>query len=396
MAAPSRAACLNSNPHSPPTPPMTEQHPSASAAVDSAVSDPAASSGDAEALRAELASARERERALLAVLASAAEMYRRPAPGDLMRMVLQGAASLAGAPDGVLAATALGGIEGEGTRSEADDPLDVRVAIGRFTGAFDLSALPGDAAAAAQRALAENRVRVDGGRVCIPLRANDRPAAVVVLDGAARADEGVLGTFAELAGGALALVLAGSGAGMDAVTGTYVRAAAVQRLRQVLKGVHRRGEPCSVLRVRIDDMAALVREHGPATGDRALLAGGDMLRYWLRDTDVVGRWSPDEFLVVLPDTGPEGERIVSRRLHEQGGWIGFQQGDGHVELSLSIGSATLQGATERETGILGEDAFEAMGRALLDAAGQSLDSAAERGGVGDARGCTWEAARAGS
>ncbi|MDB4949509.1 MAG: hypothetical protein JWM27_2158 [Gemmatimonadetes bacterium] len=359
------------------------------------------SSASAETLGAaspadEVAVLRAREKALRTVLAAAVEMYRRPAAADLMRALLERGAELTGAADGVLAATALGGIEGEGARSTGDGGgVDVRFGIGRFAGAFDLASLPAESRAAAEAALGDGRVRVEAGRAAIPLRANDRAAAVLLLEGGSEVDRDVLESFAELASGALALVLAGAGASMDPVTGTYVRAAAVQRLRQMLKGVHRRGEPCSVLRVRIDDLPSLVQRHGPAAGDRALLTAGDMLRYWLRDTDLVGRWSPDEFLVVLPDTGAEGERIVARRLHEQGAWLGFQQDDDHVELSLSIGAATLQGATEHETGILDAEAFESMAQALADGAGASLAATGGRGGVGDARACTWDAARAG-
>jgi diguanylate cyclase (GGDEF)-like protein len=174
-----------------------------------------------------------------------------------------------------------------------------------------------------------------------------------------------------------------------------VRAAAAQRLRQMLKGVHRRGEPCAVLRVKVDDFHGLVRRHGPAAGDRALLTAAEMLRYWLRDTDMVGRWAADEFLVVLPDTGAEGERIVSRRLHEQGAWLGFQQNDDHVDLSLSIGAATLKGATEHETGILNDEAFEAMAAALADGAADSLAATRGHGGVGEPRALAWDAARGG-
>jgi diguanylate cyclase (GGDEF)-like protein len=347
---------------------------------------------DAASLRDEFAASRAREQALRTLLSAAVEMYRRPSPEDLMRLLLERAAALAGAADGVLAATALGGAEGEGARSASDDgALDVRFGVGRYAGAFDLDALPAEAREAASAALAGGRVSEAGGRVAIPLRANDRPAAVVLLEGARSADRELLERFAELGSGALALVLAGSGASMDAVSGTYVRSAAVQRLRQMLKGVHRRGEPCAVLRVRVDDFAALVRRHGPAAGDRALLAAAEMLRYWLRDTDMVGRWAADEFLVVLPDTGAEGERIVSRRLHEQGAWLGFQQDDDHVDLSLSIGAATLKGATEHETGILNAGAFEAMAAALAEGAGASLPSG--RGGVGDPKAITWDAAR---
>jgi diguanylate cyclase (GGDEF)-like protein len=347
---------------------------------------------DVATLRDELAASRAREQALRALLSAAVEMYRRPSPDDLMRLLLERAAALTGAPDGVFAATALGGVEGEAARSASEDALlDVRFGVGRFAGAFDLDALPGPVRDAARAALGGGRVSAEGGRVAIPLRANDRPAAVVLLEGAREADRELLERFGELASGALALVLAGSGASMDAVSGTYVRSAAVQRLRQILKGVHRRGEPCSVLRVRVDDFAALVQKHGPAAGDRALLTAGEMLRYWLRDTDMVGRWGPDEFLVVLPDTGAEGERIVARRLHEQGAWLGFQQDDDHVDLSLGIGASTLKGATEHETGILPAEAFEAMAEALAEAAGSSLNDTRGRAGMGDPLALTWDA-----
>jgi len=70
----------------------------------------------------------------------------------------------------------------------------------------------------------------------------------------------------------------------------------------------------SILLIDIDDFKSLNDTHGHLLGDRALQAIGEILRRNLRKPDRAGRFGGDEFLVILPETGPEGAATLAERL----------------------------------------------------------------------------------
>ena len=72
--------------------------------------------------------------------------------------------------------------------------------------------------------------------------------------------------------------------------------------------------PLSVVMIDIDDFSVFNDEHGHQTGDEMLRRTALVLRSALRSCDLVGRWGGEEFLVVLPDTDPEGAVVVAERL----------------------------------------------------------------------------------
>ena len=60
----------------------------------------------------------------------------------------------------------------------------------------------------------------------------------------------------------------------------------------------------SVVVVNVDEMTTIVDAHGRNTGDDILDKVAIYLSEKLRDQDVLGRWSSDEFIIFLPQTGP--------------------------------------------------------------------------------------------
>ena len=70
----------------------------------------------------------------------------------------------------------------------------------------------------------------------------------------------------------------------------------------------------SVCMVDIDLFKAVNDNHGHAVGDRVLAAVGLCLSNQLRTGDMVARFGGEEFLLVLPNTSPEGAYNVAERL----------------------------------------------------------------------------------
>jgi len=66
--------------------------------------------------------------------------------------------------------------------------------------------------------------------------------------------------------------------------------------------------------VDVDRLRYVNETQGDGAGDKYLSIVAASLERALRETDTVGRWGDDEFLVLLPETGVEGAALVCERL----------------------------------------------------------------------------------
>jgi diguanylate cyclase (GGDEF)-like protein len=135
-------------------------------------------------------------------------------------------------------------------------------------------------------------------------------------------------------------------AGHDPVTGVRNRRSIADEASRALKASRRYKRPCAFLLVDVNRLDAVNQAHGTAAGDKYLGIVAAALGRGLRETDTVGRWSNDEFLVLLPETPPEGCAIVVERL------VGLATGspllldDYQIRPALSIGVAHYPGHGE--------------------------------------------------
>ncbi|MFJ8044506.1 GGDEF domain-containing protein [Kitasatospora sp. NPDC096147] len=86
----------------------------------------------------------------------------------------------------------------------------------------------------------------------------------------------------------------------------------VERARRVEPGAPLR--PLALLMLEIAGFDAVVAEHGRGRGNAVLRDLAQRLSVEIRRSDTLGRYGGEEFLVVLPDTGPEGAAHVAERL----------------------------------------------------------------------------------
>jgi diguanylate cyclase (GGDEF)-like protein len=156
----------------------------------------------------------------------------------------------------------------------------------------------------------------------------------------------------------------------DSLTGLYTHRAMQERLREECARALRYGQPMSLLIADIDGFATVNYDLGYQVGDEILRRVAVILQEpdspdRVRISDVVARYSGEEFLLLLPETTKEGALTKASRLRDAAAAADMPGGR---KLSLSIGVACLP-----------EDAADPEG--LLTAAEAALRGA-KRGGPG--------------
>lgn len=101
----------------------------------------------------------------------------------------------------------------------------------------------------------------------------------------------------------------------DALTGLANRHNLHEHIHRHLAAVSR-GRPFTVILVDVDHFKSVNDTYGHDVGDQVLKVVARILQHVAREIDVVGRWGGEEFLVLCPDTGLEGGRLLAERLAE--------------------------------------------------------------------------------
>ncbi|MHB9024467.1 MAG: GGDEF domain-containing protein [Armatimonadota bacterium] len=131
-------------------------------------------------------------------------------------------------------------------------------------------------------------------------------------------------------------------AAVDSTTRMFTRSFTLQRLHESLKATYRNRQNISVLMLDLDHFKQINDTHGHLVGDRVLQEIGSLLRGTLRETDILGRYGGDEFLVVLPNTPVEGGLLVGQRIRDAVNALRLDVDGQPLQLGISIGITGIQ------------------------------------------------------
>ncbi|HEX4419107.1 MAG TPA: EAL domain-containing protein [Kofleriaceae bacterium] len=156
----------------------------------------------------------------------------------------------------------------------------------------------------------------------------------------------------------------------DGLTGLYTHLAFQERLREECARALRYNQPMSLLIADLDGFATVNYDLGYQVGDDILrhiatVLTDDEDEGRVRSSDIVARYSGEEFVLLLPETGKAGALIKAARLRDA---VAAADMPGDRHMSISIGVASLP-----------DDAADPEG--LLTAAEAALRGA-KRGGPG--------------
>jgi diguanylate cyclase (GGDEF)-like protein len=127
----------------------------------------------------------------------------------------------------------------------------------------------------------------------------------------------------------------------DELTGYFNRRHIMSRLDEEVSRGLRYGSPLSAVLVDIDHFKRVNDTFGHLAGDRALQAIADLFRSKLRESDLIGRFGGEEFLLILPHTELAGAEAFCHRLRDHVEKHPVQLGDQSVPITSSFGLAGL-------------------------------------------------------
>ena len=100
----------------------------------------------------------------------------------------------------------------------------------------------------------------------------------------------------------------------DALTGLRNRRALEEAAGAEVKRGTRTGATLAVIICDIDHFKQVNDRYGHEAGDKVLRAVADLLAGVARESDILGRWGGEEFLMILPDTGENEAFMVAERM----------------------------------------------------------------------------------
>jgi diguanylate cyclase (GGDEF)-like protein len=135
----------------------------------------------------------------------------------------------------------------------------------------------------------------------------------------------------------------------DPLTQAYNRHHFWQLAHTEMARVKRYNRPVSIAMIDADLFKSINDAHGHDVGDAVLRMIVDTCQESLRKNDVLARYGGEELIVLLPETPPDGARVVMERLRERVAETPMMLDDGtHVRVTVSIGIA---GTTEPVDGV---------------------------------------------
>ncbi|MDF1877579.1 GGDEF domain-containing protein [Sulfurimonas sp. SAG-AH-194-L11] len=121
----------------------------------------------------------------------------------------------------------------------------------------------------------------------------------------------------------------------DKLTGLYNRLKLDEVLSSKVKLLERYDETFSLIIIDIDLFKNVNDTYGHIVGDKVLLEFSTLLKNSVRETDILGRWGGEEFLVICPNSNLQGTKILAESLRVEIAAYKFSH-IGHLTASFGV------------------------------------------------------------
>ena len=129
---------------------------------------------------------------------------------------------------------------------------------------------------------------------------------------------------------------------VDPLTGFMSRQRFAEFFQRQLDYNQRYDNESYLLLIDVDDFKRYNDTYGHLFGDDVLIAIANRLSKCLRESDVLGRWGGDEFIILLPSSRQGEVLIVRDKIIEEVTRDPIQIGEINEKVSLSIGVSRIE------------------------------------------------------
>ena len=124
---------------------------------------------------------------------------------------------------------------------------------------------------------------------------------------------------------------------VDALTGLCNRAYLFAALEREIERSARSRRGFCLLMIDLDGLKPINDRYGHFEGDRVLRGVGEVIRHRVRRIDTAARYGGDEFVVLLPETDPDGAYVLAEKIRAGVVELDIESGSQRIRTSLSIG-----------------------------------------------------------
>ncbi|MDU0356161.1 diguanylate cyclase [Paraglaciecola aquimarina] len=151
----------------------------------------------------------------------------------------------------------------------------------------------------------------------------------------------------------------------DSLTGLLNHGQIMEAANNALQQGERRGSSTVIAMIDLDHFKLVNDRYGHAAGDKVIIGLAQLLLQHMRQTDYIGRYGGEEFLIVFPDASIDAIERKINRIRDILSTLQFKHGDSNICVTLSGGIAS-------------SDNFDSMA-SISAAADKALYSAKEKG-----------------
>jgi diguanylate cyclase (GGDEF)-like protein len=126
----------------------------------------------------------------------------------------------------------------------------------------------------------------------------------------------------------------------DGMTGLMNKRALIETAVQKVRSAKRFHKPLAAMVCDIDHFKKVNDTYGHDVGDVVIKGFGEVLKRVKRDTDVVGRFGGEEFVIVCEETDAEGAALLAERVRSELEATSFHTELGTLSVTCSVGVAT--------------------------------------------------------
>lgn len=154
---------------------------------------------------------------------------------------------------------------------------------------------------------------------------------------------------------------------LDSLTNLFTHRYFHEQLLEEIYRAERYDRPLSLIMLDIDDFSVYNQTHGYLAGDNVLKQMSKLIKENTRQTDLVSRYGPEDFAIILPETSLKDAVVVGEKIKDK---ISSSVFTDREERKSSLGMSRLTvsvGVVEHKVGLSKEELMHCVTCALLEA-----------------------------